>query len=310
MSKSSTVDEALSFAEAVLNLDPKKGFQVRHKFNYFASHRSKQAKNIDDTQVIYMKPGQARSIEFKDACKDSRAGIYPQHNSIGSFPENLFINPSSNLFKFQGLSTVLALEENDFIEGSAVLTQKKLSQIQNQFANLSSLCFEEMMCLSSESKQRDFKVWYKFVEDEIIVAYINPNLEIVQFFQSYKLNNKAEVIDVKHIVCETGMPLVINQSFIDEYGNTRNIAHVGITGSKKNSFYNSLERFDDGSLVWTSTDYKSSQAKTGSAVLYDDGHIELLEGSDSLMAEFSARNLGAEGVDAKTMSWIMSILGK
>ena len=306
MSKSSTIDEASSFAEAVLAADPKKGFRVEHDHKYFSSKGNKNPL-IDEqkeNQVIFTGPGQARVIELVDVtAQDPRSGLFPQHNSVGEFPEYLEINPSLKLSEFQGLSTVELLEEKGFLKSSSVFTKKKLSAIQNQFANLSPQCFEEMMCISSDIKQRDFDVWIKQEDNETVVAYLNPNLEIVQFFQTYKTDDYGQMIEVTHVVCETGMPIVVNQTIVDEFGNHRNIAHVGVTGSKKNSFYNSLERFDDGSLVWTSSDYKFGRNLTGSAVLLDDGSIHLLEGSDMQMAEFSARNLGAEAIDSQTLKW-------
>ena len=310
MSRSSTIDDAISFAEAVLNEDPKKGFRVEHDFKYFSSPRNKKPLLDKNKQhhVVYMGPGQARAVEMLDKNTDSRAGIYPQHNSVGNFPdmvnEGFEINPSLKLSEYQGLSTQDLLEENGFYKDTAVLTRKKLSIIQNQFANLSPMCFEEMMCISSDIKQRDFEVWVSHNQrNEIVIAYLNPAYQLVQFFQTYRLDEYGEIVEVKHVVCETGLPIVINQTLIDEYGNHRNIAHVGVTGSKKNSFYNSLERFDDGSLVWTSSDYKFGRNETGSAVLFDDGSIKLIEGSNMQMAEFSARNLGAEAIDPQTSKW-------
>ena len=306
MSKSSTIDEAISFAEAVLAQDPKNGFRVEHEHRYFSSPKNKShlIDETKDTQIIYMGPGVARSIEMIDTSFDERSGLFPQHNSRGSFPDDFDINPSLVLSVFQGLSTEHLLEEKGFYKDKASLTKKKLSLIQNQFANLSPICFEEMMCIQSDVKQRDFDVWVCHKDDgEIVVAYLNPNLNIVQYFQSYRIDQYGEVYEVKHVVCEIGIPIVVNQTIIDKFGNYRNIAHVGVTGSKKNSFYNSLERFDDGSLVWTSSDYKFGKQATGSAVLLDDGSIKLLEGSDMLMAEFSARNLGAEAIDPKTLKW-------
>jgi hypothetical protein len=306
MPKSSTIDDAISFAEAVLAADPKKGFRVEHAYKYFsgASNKNHLIDASKENQVIFTGPGKARVIEILDSNLDKRSGLFPQHNSVGIFPEQFEINPSQKLSRFQGLSTANLLEDKGFFNTTAILTKKKLSLIQNQFANLSPLCFEEMMCISSDAKQRDFNVWACCDDNgEIIIAYMNPYLEVVQFFQSYRLNESGQIIDVKHVVCETGIPIVLNQTMIDCYGNHRNIAHVGVTGSKVNSFYNSLERFDDGSLVWTSSDYKFGKNETGSAVLLDDGSIKLLEGSNLELAQFSARNLGAEAIDPKTLKW-------
>ncbi len=306
MGKSTLVDDAINFAEAVLAADPKNGFEVKHFHKYF-DVKGSRTPLIDENrknQIIYTGPGKARVIEIKDAELDPRVGLFPQHNSIGDFPENFEIIPSLKLDLFQNLSTVEQLEQNGFYSDNAVLTKKKIARVQEQFANLSPQCFEGMMCLHQSDGQRDFAVWVYVRDDgEVVVAYINPELEVTQFFQSYKMDDYGQVYDVKHVVCEMGMPVVINQTVIDKYDNIRNIAHVGVTGSKKHSYYNSLERYDDGSLVWTSSDYKNGKNNTGSAVLFDDGSISLLDGSDKHLAKCSARNLGAEAIDEKTSKW-------
>ena len=300
------IDEAINFAEAVLASDPKKGFKVEHVHKYFSGKGNKNPLLDEELEhrIVYSAPGQALSLEVKDLYRDSaRAGLYPQHNSAGEFPDMLEIIPSLQLNNFVGLSTPELLETSGFVKTNATLTKKKVSQIQAQFANLSPICFEEMMCINLNDTQRDFEVYANYVDDEIIVAYLNPKLQITQFFQSYKLDGLGEIYDVKHVVCEAGLPIVINQTIKDCYGNLRNIAHVGVTGSKKNNYFNSLERFDDNSFIWTSSDYKYGRNLTGSAVLFDDGRIELIDGSDHTMSEVSARNLGAEAINPKTLKW-------
>jgi len=69
------------------------------------------------------------------------------------------------------------------------------------------------------------------------------------------------------------------------------------------AFQNSLERLDDGTIIWTSSDFKDGQKLNGAAILRENGHVILLEDGDKTMAEFSARNLGAEGINAKTLAW-------
>jgi hypothetical protein len=212
------------------------------------------------------------------------------------------------------------LQENDFEEQNTVLTKKKLSKISNQFANLSSECFLQMMCLHDTKDKRDFKVWVKrgpigFFTDpnvshqkkiegeEIVIAYINQNRGTIQFIQTITRNIYGDIIDLKHVVYELGIPIVINQSTFDKFGNLRNIAHVGVTGSSQNGFINSLERFDDGSVIWTSSESVKGKYVSGSAALKPDGAVILLSGGENRMSEFSARNLGAEGIHPRTLSW-------
>jgi len=305
MSELSSIDEAIEFAEAVLNADPKNGFKVEHFQKYFSDSNKK--KDLLDpnknNRIVYAKPGQALSVEVV-CSEDVRAGIFPQHNSQGDFPEELELNPSLKLDLYENLINTDLLEENDFFKVTVSLTQKRTAQIYDQFSHLSPVCFEEMMSFDVDSKQRDFDVYVKEAEDGFVhIAHLNRHFGFTQFFQSFKLNDYGEIIDLRHVVCEAGVPIVINQSFIDAYDNLRSVAHVGITGSKKNSFYNSLERFDDGSLIWTSSDFKQGKNLTGSAVLFEDGRIVLIKGSDQQLAQFSARNLGAEAINPKNLKW-------
>lgn len=306
MVNSATINETISFAEQVLAADPGKAFRVEHKYNYFRE-KPRLRKNLRDdipTQVLYTGPGQARIIEVKLPQNDPRAGNFPQHNSPGDFSESIEIIESITLEKFQRLHTIECLIEAGFEEENAIVTKKRIAKIANQFANLSTTCFRGMMCISANDDRRDYPVWVRRDEDgEVVIAYINPEQELIQFIQTIKYDEIDEIIDLKHVVFDAGIPIVINQSCYDCYGNLRNIAHVGITGSKSNSFYNSLERYDDGTLVWTTSDYKNGEKRTGAAALKDNGEVILLEGSDREMAEFSARNLGAEGINLKTSRW-------
>jgi hypothetical protein len=325
LSQSPTINETIDFAQKVLAAKPGGAVKVSHGFNYFSKVRKasklENSKQQAPEHVIYTGPGKARSLELYCKEKDDRVGRVPQHNSVGDFHFNLEIIPSLSLDVYKNLHTITSLTDNGFEEDSAVLTKKKIAKIGQQFANLSSECFMQMMCLHEKDDKRDFQIWVKrgpvgFFTDpnvshqqqlhgeEIIVAYINQNRGTIQFIQTITRNEFGEIIDLKHVVYELGIPIVINQSTFDKFGNLRNIAHVGVTGSAKNSFMNSLERFDDGTVIWTSSDYKDRECFTGSAALKDDGQVSLLNESDMRMAEFSARNLGAEGIHPRTLSWI------
>lgn len=333
MGQNSTIQETIAFAELVLTgvnlpefnesrLLQKEITRVRHDHNYFSKKISRNSK-IQETPgindgVIFTAPGQARPVEMKLPPRDPRAGVYPQHNSPGLFRVDLEVIPSLALDAYKNIHTVDCLIEAGFVPKIARLTKKHLEKIQEQFANLSSRCFRDMMCLFEENK-RDFEVWVKIPDNhqewlelngkripincDINVAYINSRLELVQFIQCSKYNQEGQLIDLKHVVFETGLPLVINQSCFDKFGNLRNIAHVGVTGSAVNGFHNSLERFDDGTVIWTSSNLKDNQFITGSAALKLNGEVLLLNASDKVMAEFSARNLGAEGINPKTLAW-------
>lgn len=306
MSTSATIEETISFAEQVLAADPGNAFRVNHQYNYFNSKPRLRKNLISErpTQVLYTGPGQARVIELILPPKDPRAGNFPQHNSPGPLPNKLEIIASKTLHNYRGLHSEESLTLAGFEEDSAILTKKRIAKIASQFANLSIEGFRGMMCISAQDKKRDYPIWVRREDNgELTIAYINPEQELIQFIQTIRYDEFEEIIDLKHVVFEVGMPLVINQSCYDSYGNLRNIAHVGVTGSKSNSFHNSLERFDDGTIVWTTTDYKDGIKVSGAAALKETGEVVLLPGSDKEMAEFSARNLGAEGISLKTSKW-------
>jgi hypothetical protein len=331
---SATIQETIEFAQSILNSDAGEKYiktiakeeliNINHGFNYFNKTISrphfKERTESDEKKehIIYTAPGQAMALELRLGLSDPRAGNYPQHNSPGFFKRQLEVIPSLLLDDYKNIHTVICLQEAGYVLKVAKLTKKHLEKVAHQFANLSQRCFRDMMCLYQED-MRDFTAWIKIPQDhqewielkgkqlpincDINVAYINPRLQLIQYMQTMQYNDQGKIIDMKHIVFEAGLPLVINQSKFDCYGNLRNIAHVGMTGSNSNSFQNSLERFDDGTVIWTSSDFRGGQVLTGSAALKESGEVILIEGGDHTMAEFSARNLGAEGINPKTLAW-------
>ncbi len=306
MSQSAIIDDAIKLAQEVLDTAPGQALNIKHNFNYLSkTSKSNKNKNLpSQSRIVYASPGQARLLELKVPPRDQRVGRFPQHNTPGAFQTGIQVLASLTLDKYRDLHSVFSLEEAGFKPHKATLTKKKIANLANQFAHLSSECFKEMLCLQSEVEKRDFDVWVREVEGEIMIAYINPHNFLIQFMQSVFLDESGAVCDLRHVVYETSIPLVINQTCIDKDGRTRNIAHVGVTGSTSNSFVNSLERFDDGTIMWTTSDFKFGKNVVGSAVLKDDGEVILLPGLNKELTEFSARNLGAEGIDTKTQSWI------
>ncbi len=329
MVDSATIQETIEFAQSILKGDAKtkpekEVVNIRHSFNYFNKNisrphfKERTESSTEREQIIYTAPGKAMSLELRMSASDPRAGIYPQHNSLGFFKKQLEVLPSLILDDYKNIHTALCLHDAGYVPKTARLTKKHLEKVAQQFANLNKRCFRDMMCLYKEDT-RDFSAWVKIpvnhqewiehngkqlpINCDINIAFVNPRLQLIQYMQTMRYNAEAKIVDMKHVVFEAGLPLVINQSTFDIYGNLRNIAHVGMTGSNSNSFQNSLERFDDGTVVWTSSDFKDRQTQTGSAALRDSGEVIIIEGGNKVMAEFSARNLGAEGINPKTLAW-------
>ncbi len=334
MTDSATIQETIDYAKLILegvkliDYDEKKLAKeithISHSFNYFNKNisrphfKERTDNDVEKEHIIYTGPGKAMPVELRLMPRDPRAGVYPQHNSPGFFRKKIEVLPSLILDDYKNIHTAICLEEAGYIPKTARLTKKHLKKVAEQFANLSPRCFRDMMCLYKEDT-RDFSAWIRIppnhqewiehygkqlpINCDVNVAFVNPRLQLIQYMQTMRYNEQAEIVDMKHVVFEAGLPLVINQSKFDKFGNLRNIAHVGMTGSNSNSFQNSLERFDDGTVVWTSSNFKNGLALTGSAALKDNGEVIIIEGGNKIMAEFSARNLGAEGINPKTLAW-------
>lgn len=307
---SSTINEAIKFAQSVLDAKPGTVVNVAHHFNYFG-RRTKFKKHglgfdlENQGRVVYMVPGQARALQLTDSeqIADHRAGRIPQHNSPGFFHNQLGIITSSSLNEYLNFTNIETLESSGFSQQNSILTKRKLSHLAKQFCNLTTQGFKGMMCLDGDSDKRDFEIWTRYKDNFTIqVAYINPELGCIQFIQEITRNNYMSIVDVKHIVFEMGIALVINQTCYDEFGNLRNIAHVGVTGNQKTGYNNSLERFDDGTIIWTCSNHKAKGIPTGSAALKDNGEIILIAGDPNL-AKSAARNLGAEGINEHNQTW-------
>jgi len=304
MVDAAVIEKYIAYAEQVLAAEPGSAFKISHDFNYLSKNsKSKKSDLNKPSRIIYAGPGKARLVELI-VPGDQRAGRFPQHNSMGPFPMSIEVLPSLRIDEYEGLHTRQALESAGFEKKNSVLTKKKIAKIAEQFANLSPMTFSEMMCLKTEFQKRDFEIWTKLnQQDELVIAYINFNSQIVQFFQVIQRDYENRIVNVKHVVCETGLPLVVNQSCIDIYGNVRNVAHVGITGATENQCRNSLERFDDGTVVWTVTDYRKDRIVSGAAAMLDSGEILIIPTGDITLSQLAARNLGAEGIDPNTQKW-------
>lgn len=299
------VSEAIEFAQLVLSAEPGSIVDVSHDFNYFSRANKHKKKLFDfdlesEGRVVYMGPGKARALQLKTPLQDNRAGLFPSHNTPGIFNLHIPSLPSLSIDEYLSWNTIQDLEDNGFSKRTFILTKKRLHCLSEQFGNLSLNGFRGMMCLDNESDRRDFDVWIKYkTNSNIQMAYIHPEFGTIQFVQELYLSELMQVIDLRHVIFDSGIATVINQTRYDSNGNLRNIAHVGKTGNS--SYHNSLERFDDGAVVWTCTDLKSS--KSGSALLKENGEVLLIKNGDYLLSKGAGRNLGAEGINSHNHTW-------
>lgn len=246
-------------------------------------------------RVVYSNPGRAMSLKVVPKPKDPRIGAHPQHNSPGGFNPALEPRQAIGFEEFEDLFDIAELEKHGYKRTIGSITKKKLQMVQEQFAHLHYQAFRQMMAIVKGFK-RDYDVWIKYDKEsnETKVAFPHPEIELVQFMQIVKKNHEGEVISLKHIMFDAGEPLVINETSIDKAGIVRQIAHVGCK-DQHSTTRNALERFDDGFVVWTSTNEKG---ESGTSALSPDGEIFLISNKDSEMTKFTARNLGGEGVGA------------
>jgi hypothetical protein len=304
-----TAEQSIAFAREVLEELTQDGVRLKHSHNYFSpKEKSKKTSDEKNHRVIYTQIGRARKVELKLAAPDNRAGVYPQHNNPGSFHKRLEIIDSLSLNEYSDILTSDSLLEKGFVNYSATMTKKRLIKIQDQFQNLTLEARHHMLALT-EKDQRDIEVLFSKHSDKksYTVARINPELDLVQFIQEVHKDINGRIYCIKHINFDLGEAFVVNESRIDKFGNRRNIAHVGVTGSKYNTLKNSLERFDDGTILWTVSDYSGPRIKTGSAAMKENGEVQLVGEDQSRfnqrLAEQAAKNMGAEGINLRTQQW-------
>ena len=275
---------------------------LKHTYNYIGGYyayknSSKQQRRLDPQSlqetVLLTKPGQAQRLmmAFHEDL-DERAGNFPQHNSPESFREGLELLPAKTLKPYTSLCTIEQIEKDGFKHKIASMTKDRLSKIRAQFMHLEDFAFNQMMDIPRPDK-RDFDVWYKSLasSNQMMIAYPHVKTGEVLFIQVIKYDDQGRIHAIRHTTFGEGEPLVINESCVDKYGNLRQIAHMGAkSGSKA---VNSVERFDDGTVMWIISKEKIS----GAAGLRADGVIELMPDDKNPSAVLSARNLGAEGVE-------------
>jgi hypothetical protein len=136
-------------------------------------------------------------------------------------------------------------------------------------------------------------------EDEFVDVINDPN-DFINFAQVVTYDKQKRIRGVRHCSFDNAKPLIINESYVDKYGNLRQIAHMG---SKSGSdVFNSAERFDDGTVSWIVSQNKT----TGAAVLRPNGEILFVENLINDQSLIAARNLGAEGVIEGQWSGVFS----
>lgn len=308
-SNGTIAEQSIAFAKEVLDELSEGGVKLSHGFNYVSPKaRNKKISDKKNHRVIYTQLGMARNVELKLPPPDTRAGVFPLHNNPGNFHKRLEIIDSLSLDTYSDLFTSDTLLEKAFEPKVVTMTKKRLLKIQDQFLNLTLEAFNHMLSISSKD-QRDIDIYFKKHEDGIsyTVARVNPEFDLVQFIQEVYKDPNGKIHCIKHINFDLGEAFVVNETRIDKLGNLRNIAHVGVTGSKYNTLKNSLERFDDGTIVWTVSDYSASRIKTGSAAMKENGEIILLGENDlrfnRRLSEQAAKNMGAEGINLRTQQW-------
>jgi hypothetical protein len=272
---------------------------VDHKHNYvggaFAYKNSKTkdftTKNMRET-VMMIGYGKARKVSLTMPDQDDRAGVFPQHNSVDEYRDNLELLPSRNLKPFYTMANEKLLIKNKFHKTEVVLTKEKLAKIQKQMSHLSAFAFNQMMNIPRPDK-RDFDVYYKIFpkSKQVVTVYTHTVSKVSQFAQVILFNKFNQIVAIRHCSFDDNCPYVLNETKIDKFDNIRQIAHLGAKGG--GYAHNSVERFDDGTVTWIVTKDK----ETGAAALKTDGEIVFLSGVINDAAKLAAQNLGADRIE-------------
>ncbi len=271
---------------------------LKHTFNYvggtFAYKNKKKIKrpisedNSRET-IMMVGYGKARKVTLAMPDVDKRAGIFPQHNSVGKFSTNLELLPARNLEPYKVMVDVETLEKNNFQPSIISMTKERLSRLQKQMSHMSPFAFNQMMDIPRPDK-RDFKVFYKMIKKtrQIITAYPHRKTGESLFAQVVQFDENNEVNSIKHCSFDNSAPYILNESKIDKFGNLRQLAHMGNKGGS--IALNAVERFDDGTLVWIITENK----ETGASALKPTEEIVFVANVINTAAKKAARNMGAE----------------
>jgi hypothetical protein len=263
---------------------------------------------LDREKVVYThrEPGNARGLELILEPEDPRVGIVKYHNTDAIFNSNLEIKPTMDFEPFEKFHSIEYLMLQKYQEISVVTTKKRLDLVYNNFKHLNYLGFMEMINYSDPKiDKRDFDVVAKKVNEyETRYAVIHPDTKLVKFIQIIRRNKLSEVDSIIHINFDAGIAVSVNESYVDKDGNLRNYVHLGITGAASNSRRSGIERFNDGTVIWTVSAYKRGRYRTGAAALRPDGSVVLMRNSqDLLLAQTAARDIGAEQVNPVNQSW-------
>ncbi|MBU6197147.1 MAG: hypothetical protein KGO93_06250 [Cyanobacteria bacterium REEB446] len=273
---------------------------LRHTFNYvggaFAYKNSKNIKksisedNFRET-IMMIGYGKARKVSLAMPDADKRAGVFPQHNSVDEFKTNLELLPSRDLQPYEVMVDVETLEKNNFQLSIVPITKDRLSKLQKQLSHMSPYAFNQMMDIPRPDK-RDFKVYYKIIKKTRQIITVYPHRKSLQslFAQVVQYDEENHVNSIKHCSFDNNAPYILNESKIDKFGNLRQIAHVGRKGG--GIAQNSVERFDDGTLIWVITQEK----ETGAAALKPNDEVVFVGNVINNAAKLAARNMGAEVV--------------
>ncbi len=288
--------------------------KLEHKHNYIGGpyaykNSSKTGKRLDPenlTELVLMtKPGIAAKVNIALPEDDTRAGNFPQHNTIvkkaqkeedevlieEDFSKNLELLPARTFDAYAHLTNTIQLKAAGFQKRICSMTKNRLEKIQAQFSHLSTFAFNQMLDINRPDK-RDFLVWFKIIDkhNQIIIAYPNEKEKTTNFIQVIQYDFNQNILSIRHCTFSESNPLVINETAIDKYKNLRQIAHLGVKGESE--FLNAVERFDDGSVSWIITHNNIN----GSGVLKPNGEISFVDNIYNESTQVAIKNLGAEKV--------------
>ncbi len=302
--------------------DSKDTAKIAHQHDYCGRNsiytqrqafRKSNHREESEERVIYTKPGRARPLELVKGKEEQRAGKLPQHNSPGTFEANLEIRPTRDIFI---IKKKLYHRDNlpafGYQPRHVVMTQKRLHEVYEQFANLNFTAFKHMLGIdiAKDKDKRDFVVWVR-QESALEHSYIcvEKDTGYATLMQIVKKDHSGKVQNVIYVPFHMGEAMVMTESYIDKSGRLRNIVHIGVAGAAaanntETDRRSGLERFDDGTMMWVLSSYKGDKCTTGAAALRPDGSIVIMLNSlNKKLAQNAARSFGGEQILPSTQTW-------
>ena len=84
---------------------------------------------------------------------DTRAGVFPVHNSVGAYPEDIELRDAVRFEDYRGLMMAEDLMSAGFEKREVFQTKKRFYDISQQFIHLNAYAYKQLYCIDLEDNR-------------------------------------------------------------------------------------------------------------------------------------------------------------